>query len=414
MRLRAPKAEGGISDVKILKGKHGKAFYKGLQVCASVWNCPVCAAKIAERRRQELRAALSAAIAQGMRVHFVTLTVPHGIGDDLSGLNDGLSRATKVLSQGKYSIKTQLRDLCPGGEVFGYIRAFEVTHGQNGFHPHYHLLVFTNKALDSELLQFAYARAWQRACRLAGLPEPSLEHGCTVQDGSHADKYASKWGLEDEMTKAHMKQTKRKGATPWGLLRAVLSEDDPDYPPERASILFKVYAAAFKGRRQLFWSVGLRALLGLDSELSDEVLVGLDEDEDAVELATLTIEQWRAILFLKQEAHILTVAESNPDLLHVVLDSVVARALALGVTGGPLGVSSPTPRAPRLKSVEYRNSYQKGRTHEETTNPVPASRKVRHGRKGSVADVHRDSGACEVARGQLGLLNLASYASVRE
>ena len=38
--------------VDVMRDKsHGKAFFRGLQTCSSVWACPVCAAKIAERRR---------------------------------------------------------------------------------------------------------------------------------------------------------------------------------------------------------------------------------------------------------------------------------------------------------------------------------------------------------------------------
>ena len=43
------------SDVQVWKSReHGTASYGGLQTCGSVWTCPVCAAKIAERRRVEL------------------------------------------------------------------------------------------------------------------------------------------------------------------------------------------------------------------------------------------------------------------------------------------------------------------------------------------------------------------------
>ena len=81
-------------------------------------------------------------------------------------------------------------------------RAFEVTHGnQNGFHPHFHILVFTEDRLDCSTLLQVYANAWKRACRLAGLPEPSDEHGVTVQDGSQAAQYASKPGAQDFLTR---------------------------------------------------------------------------------------------------------------------------------------------------------------------------------------------------------------------
>lgn len=322
MVLRAPIPGYGLADIDLCKGHtHAKAFYQGLMACGGVWTCPVCAAKVSERRRQELKDAIQAADALKMNVHFVTLTVPHGVSDDIKVMNDLLSQALKRLSNGKYSVKNQLRAIAPESEIHGYIRAFEVTHGQNGFHPHFHILVFTDRGVTANAVGYVYRNAWIRACKLSCLPAPSLEHGVTVQDGLFAAQYASKWGLEDEMTKANAKQSKGKGLSPWGLLRAVLDGDDPMYPPQRASALFQVYAAAFAGRRQLYWSNGLRQLLALAPERSDEELVNAPEDERASVLATLSPEQWRSIRRRRQEAHLLTVAESAPSLLTTVIDA---------------------------------------------------------------------------------------------
>lgn len=317
MVYRTPAIGGGLSPIQVQKGETCKrAFYQGLMSCGSVWSCPVCASKIAERRRAELAMALTSARSSGYRVHFVTLTVPHGIGDDINELLTRLRGALKRLSHGKYAISAQLK-----GSLVGFIRTLEVTHGQNGFHPHYHLLVFTDPAITSEALHDIYGPAWQRACRLAGLPIPSDLHGCTVQDGTHADKYISKWGLEDEMTKAHIKQTRRKGATPWGLLRCALDGDDLEYPAERASSLFRLYAAAFKGSRQLHWSAGLRDKLGLTKEVSDEVLAAQPDDERASLVATITPEDWRIIRRFRSEAAILDAAEGGRS----AVDSLIER-----------------------------------------------------------------------------------------
>ena len=328
MVYRAPVAGQTLGDIQIMKGLHKKAFYQGLFVCGKIWTCPVCAAKVSERRRQELKDALKAAGSMGMNVHFVTLTVPHGVSDDIQVMNDLLSKALKRLSNGKYSVKNQLRAIAPESQIYGYIRAFEVTHGQHGFHPHFHILVFTDRGVTANAVGYVYRNAWIRACKLSGLPQPSLEHGVTVQDGLFAAQYASKWGLEDEMTKANAKQTKRKGLSPWGLLRAVLDADDPEYPPERAGKLFQVYAKAFHGRRQLYWSNGLRDLLGLSRELTDEELAAKAEDEQATVLATITIGQWRAIRRFHQEAHLLTVAEDAPTLLATTIERLVFRDAA--------------------------------------------------------------------------------------
>lgn len=322
MVLRAPIPGHGLAPIEVQKGQACKrAFYHGLMACGSVWSCPICAAKIAERRRLELSEALESARAKGWRVHLVTLTIPHGVGDDLRAMLAGLRGALKRLSHGKYAISAQL-----GGALKGYIRALEVTHGQNGWHPHYHLLVMTEPHITSGALQGVYRPAWQRACRLAGLPIPSDTHGCTVQDGEYAAKYASKWGLEDEMTKGHTKQTRRKGCSPWGLLRCVLDGDDPDYTPERATALFRLYADAFKGSRQLHWSAGLRAELELGKEVSDEILAERPDDERAIWVGELTVEDWRAVRRGRAEAAVLDAAEGGPESLAAILQQLRSKA----------------------------------------------------------------------------------------
>ena len=324
MVLRAPIPSQGLAPIEVHKGHtHGKAFYHGLMSCGSVWTCPVCAAKIAERRRVELQQALEAAKAKGWGIHFVTLTVPHGISDDLHQILSSLSDALGKMSRNAPFRRAKAQT---GLQIYGYIRAQEVTYGDNGWHPHFHLLVFTQGDMHSSVVRYCYDKAWRSACVASGLPEPHQVHGCTVQDGREAAKYVSKWGREDEMTKAHTKKAKRHGLTPWGLLRAVLDGNAPEIAPEPAAALFRLYAHAFKGRRQLHWSVGLRAkLLPEQVELSDQQIVERPEDERAVLLAELSTEQWRSIRRARAEASVLDAAEAGKPVLEVVLSHIVRR-----------------------------------------------------------------------------------------
>ena len=64
----------------------GTAHYSGLIVCGSVWTCPVCGAKISEKRRGELNAAIEQHKSRGGDVLLLTLTTPHARGDDLAAL----------------------------------------------------------------------------------------------------------------------------------------------------------------------------------------------------------------------------------------------------------------------------------------------------------------------------------------
>ncbi len=60
-----------------LSKEHKKAFYTGLAVCGSVWSCPVCTAKIQERRRLEISKGMDKAYESGLKCVMVTLTFPH-------------------------------------------------------------------------------------------------------------------------------------------------------------------------------------------------------------------------------------------------------------------------------------------------------------------------------------------------
>ena len=441
MNWRRPVPGYGLAEIDVCKGTHGKAFYQGLMACGDIWGCACCAGKISERRRLELQAAIASATALGWSTHFVTLTVPHGIGDDLDLLLEALSGSLKRLSTGKYSIKRQLSERFPGSVLHGYIRASEVTHGlDNGWHPHFHILVFTSPDLAPRDLWSVYSPAWQRACRLSGLPEPSDLHGCTVQDGTKAAVYASKWGLEDEMTKAHTKQSRGKGATPFGLLDAILDGEDPVYPKPLATALFVQFTKSFKGRRQLFWSVGLRAKLDLAPELSDQELVDLPDDERAVQLATLDDDDWRAIRRSRQEAHILTVAESNPSLLRQVVQSLrdampEFEPLPESAVPAPqsVGVQLDDATLDQLASdfditrdrlvfewANYRNSYLKGFSHgkahpKKASSPLlfPSAHAYGGGGQGVFSDDLESSGGTEPKAAQLGFSFDSPYALCR-
>lgn len=323
MRDRAPIPFTGLSQIQVHKTANtGKAFYTGLMACGSVWNCPVCSAKVSERRRIELHEGMEAARRLGYKIHFVTLTIPHGLGDDLSVMKGLQQKALARLSSGKNAIKTILAR--NGIEQHGYIRAYEITHGkENGFHPHFHILLFTSPNVTPDEVQELYAPAWQKACVAVGLPKPSDKHGCTVQDGNKAAEYASKWGLEDEMTKANSKVAKRKGMTPWGLLRAVLDGDNPDYSPKYAKGVFLAYSKCMTGARQLYWSNGLRAKLALAPEMTDEQVAEKITDERSIHLADISMEQWKAIRKAKAEPHILTSAESLPEGAGSLLSEII-------------------------------------------------------------------------------------------
>ena len=302
--------------IKVWQSKeHKTTSFSGLQTCGSVWACPVCSAKIAERRRAEIIAAMAAHNAAGGCVHMLTLTAPHQRGDDLAELLANQAKALNSFWNDRH-VKAVLWEM---GTV-GQIRALEVTHGRksahnNGWHPHYHVLLFNG--LEPHLMRYDSLRleqmtewmlrlyaVWARVCVKAGLGEPSLQHGLKLDDGSHAAKYVSKWGLEDEMTKGHTKKAIH-GETPFDFLRAYVE----DHNDKQAGALFKEFAETFKGKRQLHWSSGLKKRYAIGEKSDVEISEAMDDFSTV--LGFITFDQWCDILAAEGRGVVLSLAASG-------------------------------------------------------------------------------------------------------
>jgi hypothetical protein len=315
-------------DVQVLKSKEFKtASYSGLQTCGSVWRCPVCSAKIAERRRVEIIAAMAAHKAAGGVVNMLTLTCPHQFKDKLVDLLAKQAKALNLFWSDKV-VKAIFKEM----GTIGQIRALEVTNGRlselnNGWHPHYHILMFQGVGVDLARFDKAQMTDWQvrlymrwaARCVSAGLGEPSYAHGLKLDDGEHAAKYVTKWGLEDEMTKGHTKKA-INGETPFDFLRAYLLDKND----KQAMALFVEFAETFQGKRQLHWSKGLKKRFAI-AEKSDEALA--EEKEDAtVYLGKIELDQWRDVLCVDGRANVLVIAASSGwEAVSVYLESIKGR-----------------------------------------------------------------------------------------
>ena len=286
---------------------HKAAHYSGLVTCGSVWACPVCASRIQERRRPEVQKAIDWAKERGYQVVMVTFTFPHKSWQTLEELLTRQADAFKRLRKGRPW------DTMKADRGFkGLIRSLEVTHGANGWHPHTHELWFLKGS--SEGLQSLLAGLWVKACVRAGLvavndeklTEAFMAHGVDVKADVDCGDYLAKqddsrrWGFAEELSKATSKAGRAKGVHPHHFLVRKASGD-------RAH--FVEYVQAMKGRRQLFWSHGLKALVGVD-EVSDEVLA--DESQEAAEvLGRMTSKDWGVVRGNDARAELLDAAEEG-------------------------------------------------------------------------------------------------------
>jgi hypothetical protein len=295
------------------------AHYGGLQVCGSVWLCPVCSAKISERRRVELTTGVNNWYAQQgeRRILLVTFTLSHQKQDNLSTVLRALKKARSLLVSGRWAASFAAEH-----SIVGTIRSLEVTYGENGWHPHLHVLYFFDREVSIIKFEESIKARWS-ACVAAAGSYASWQYGCDVRfSDKEVAKYvakfgkdpewkdtdkelsSSRWSIAHEVTKGPAKLARSGGSTPLQLLQDYASGS------VEAGRLWLQYAVNFKGERQLWFSQGLRDLLGLVAEKTDQELA-VEQDEIAILLAQLTTEQWRVVLENEARGQLLEVAAAG-------------------------------------------------------------------------------------------------------
>lgn len=218
-------ARAGVSRLTFRQDANGGGL-AGLQHCGTA-GCPVCAARIGQRRSEEVAQVLTAARAQGAVLAMVTLTMRHNRGHGLRELWDALAGAWRAVTTAKtwtgesedagakrvaawldrgraHERAKALNDQHDGEPVpvpraprgwaagrvptravgvrevegvQGVIRATEVTRGRHGWHVHVHALVVLEGRGEDTLAQHARAhrvgramhRLWEASLNRRGL-----------------------------------------------------------------------------------------------------------------------------------------------------------------------------------------------------------------------------------------------------
>jgi len=257
-----------------------KAHWSNVQRCGSVWTCPVCAKQITEKRRLELEKGINKwKSAHNGSVLLLTLTFSHSVNEPLNFLLAGQRKAYK-----RFCENTRVCNLMKLMTVEHKVKGFEVTYGKNGWHPHNHILLLTSETVKnfSQYIE-ELSKIWIHCCVKSGLNAPSMEHGLDIRNGEYAEKYVSKWGLEHEMTKGHVKQGRNGGLTPFDLLQ--YSMIDVSFNNRTLGSLFQEYAISVKGTRQLIWSRGLKKLLEIEEKTDEELAE--ETEQEAISLRTV-------------------------------------------------------------------------------------------------------------------------------
>ncbi len=231
---------GGLPEV-VIKRRDGQAHahFSGLLKCGRIWTCPVCSLSKRGRRAELIAAAMRGV---GGRWQLLTLTVRHREGMLLAPLLRGLATAWRKTRQGGAMQRLWSE------HVTMSVRATEVTHGENGWHPHLHVLIRTSEWSDEDRatllrrFQEEVREALGQECNPSDARAVLWSAPFDVSDESKREMYIFKLGGEVAGAGKHAGHGQ---VTHWQLAERAADGD------QRAYRLWEEFVTATKGRRML-------------------------------------------------------------------------------------------------------------------------------------------------------------------
>lgn len=276
-------------DVQLVRALDGSGHMTGVETCSSVHACPTCAVKIRTARAVELAAVVDRYVTEGLgTVFFMTLTFSHSSGDSLASSLDALGRAWGLLTSGKgwqdrhAAIGAELLDSTGVGKRrIHVVRSLDMTYSDaNGWHPHYHCLVFCRPGVTAGEVKRQVVDRW---IGIVGrnTDRDTVEYLNDVRPVRESSQdsmavYAMKAGLE--MFRHDGKLGRGSSRSPWALLHDALQGDTA------AAELWAEYRTATFGLKSAQWTTDLLRWAKLDDSAT------ADEDLAIGDLSGSTVE----------------------------------------------------------------------------------------------------------------------------
>ena len=306
--------------INVAKAQHVKAAsLTGTIQCGNPFLCPICTPRIAIGRAKEIGKALAWARETKHTPIMMTLTASHTKEMPLCVFLEMFRKAWRAMTQFK-----RWRKLKAHLALKYLIRSTEVTYGENGWHYHYHFLLFVPnfriKDKDEKIpadWQKQVQDAWLYQLSNAGLSGVG-EIACHFSThGNVAAEYVSKLGLEPEkatdvryeLTSGHNKNQSiqaEKGLNIFQILR-IASEGSLDHEE-----LYVEFAKAMAGQHFVYWSPHFKKLVGAD-DIDNEKLAEETGLTDFVRLMILTDEEYAPVRRQRAYADLLQVAGETKD-----------------------------------------------------------------------------------------------------
>lgn len=239
----------------------------GLQTCGSICSCPVCATNKMVEYGQDIRKALIFAEQQNLRPIMLTLTARHTRQMTLKYFKDAFKDAWNFFQR-----QRKWKEIKALMKIQHMIASREITHGDNGWHYHMHILFFVpvssvHHASSVTKESSGIQKTWMQSLEANNLD--ALDEIAAKLSGKNAsDTYLAKLGFEisDSGDLAfELTGNENKGKTVFDLLEMA------HYGDIGAESLYVEYVNEMQGHNWITFSHGFKALFQ-EIELENEPL----------------------------------------------------------------------------------------------------------------------------------------------
>lgn len=330
-----------IMSGRVALGTIGKGVsVKGLYRCGNRW-CPECQPKIASHKALEVERAMEWAVDQGLIPVMYTVTGAHTTTAELEqagwNLHEAVQGVTvevarKRMSKAWANTRNGRRGVTLRNQRVGMITAQEVTlddlmypGSRTGVHWHRHVLVLLKGQAGQSAHETANAYGeelfdlWQAGCQKVDLKADrdafDIKVADTKQSAAELGRYVTKYEgnaiagyswehvetvysetlsttLHKELTRGDAKNAGRGRVAPEQLLRNLgyIASHAPENTKRLSTLIaqWKDVERGTKGVHWLQWSRGLRDLVGLNDELTDEEIAMTETPVDNSMVAVIT------------------------------------------------------------------------------------------------------------------------------
>ena len=319
---------------KDMLSDEGDARFSGLIDCHSPWACPHCSPRIMAKKGADIACALDALAAQDLWAFMVTFTLPHhaymSAEDSFMILKNTWRKFTVNSTTHRQNLVK--KHTCNDGSVseyhlkgdaaaqfkkdlgiVHYVKVYEFTYGENGWHPHMHVLFWCHKSKWDSITkhQKPLLDLWWKSAKRAALaywnkkfPDKKDENAKNVEayytdarkepaNDTHRSVYISVdskgrpvrqlsssyisgfsgsmekdkkrlWSANQELTHQQAKTAQNGHYMPFDLLLAALNAHNAkDFETEKKFAgLFLEYAKYTRKKRRVDWSLsGIKKII---------------------------------------------------------------------------------------------------------------------------------------------------------